>query len=163
MTSLTTGPGKLKKKKTLSNIFTRPFIHEAMSYGQKRFKLVWRCYQLLSGFLAKGHLPRVSRQARRSLMIRLIMKWPRGLCTDLSICFRAEENPGKSQLGDSLMKELCLNGVLFLQMTSVTSHRQKLKFIWRRISVLLTMFDTIWQIYQILTLCLIQFDKVFIT
>ena len=32
---------------------------------------MWRCQQLLSGFLAKGHLPRVS---RRSLMIRVIMK-----------------------------------------------------------------------------------------
>ena len=28
--------------------------------GQKSFKLVWRCHQLLSGFLAKGHLPRVA-------------------------------------------------------------------------------------------------------
>ena len=28
---------------------------------------MWRCNQLLSGFLAKGHLPRVSRQSRRSL------------------------------------------------------------------------------------------------
>ena len=38
--------------------------------GQKSFKPVWRCHQLLSGFLAKGHLPRMSRQSRRSLMIR---------------------------------------------------------------------------------------------
>ena len=50
---------------------------------QESFKLVWRCHQLLSGFLAKGHLPRVLRQSRRSLMIRVIMKWLRGLCTDV--------------------------------------------------------------------------------
>ena len=41
--------------------------------------LVWRCQR----FLAKGHLPRVSRQSRRSLMIRVIMKWSWELCTDL--------------------------------------------------------------------------------
>ena len=34
--------------------------------------LVWRCLHLLSGFLAKGHLPRVSRQSRPSLMIRTL-------------------------------------------------------------------------------------------
>jgi len=40
----------------------------------KKIQLVWKCHQVLSGFLAKGHLPRVSRQSRRSLMIRVIMK-----------------------------------------------------------------------------------------
>ena len=40
-----------------------------MGCGQKSFKLMWRCHQLLSGLLAKGHLPRVS---RRSLMIRVM-------------------------------------------------------------------------------------------
>ena len=35
----------------------QPAIHGAMGCGQKSFKLVWRCYQFLSGFLAKGHLP----------------------------------------------------------------------------------------------------------
>ena len=48
--------------------------------AQKTFKLVWRCQQLLSGFLAKGHLPRVS---RRSLIIRVINKLPWGMFTDL--------------------------------------------------------------------------------
>ena len=46
----------------------------AIGCGQKSFKLLWRCQQLLSGFLAKGHLPRLSLQSRRSLMIRVIMK-----------------------------------------------------------------------------------------
>ena len=50
----------------------------------KKTLLVWRCHQLLSGFLAKGHLPRVSRQSRRSLMIRVIMKWSRGCALILS-------------------------------------------------------------------------------
>ena len=47
------------------------------------FQLVWWCHQLLSGFLAKGHLPRVSCQSRRSLVIRVTITWSWGLCTDL--------------------------------------------------------------------------------
>ena len=57
---------------------------EPWAAAKKNFYLVWRCHQLLSsGFLAKGHLPWVSRQSRRSLMIRVTMKWSWGLCTDL--------------------------------------------------------------------------------
>jgi hypothetical protein len=38
-----------------------------MECGKKKsFNLVWQCLQLLSRFLAKGHLPRVSRQSRLS-------------------------------------------------------------------------------------------------
>ena len=37
--------------------FKGPVVHGAMGCGQKNFQLVWRCHQLLSGFLAKGHLP----------------------------------------------------------------------------------------------------------
>ena len=33
-----------------------PAVHEAMGWGQKSFKLVLRCHQLLFGFLAIGHL-----------------------------------------------------------------------------------------------------------
>ena len=43
------------------------------------------------------------------------------------ICLTAEENPGKPQLGGGLMKALqpvfALNWVLYLQMTSIGSHR----------------------------------------
>ena len=56
-----------------------PVVHWAMGCGQKNFKLVWRCHQLLSGFIAKDHLPRVSRQSRRLIMIRVIIKWSWGL------------------------------------------------------------------------------------
>ena len=45
-------------------ILHKPAVHGAMGCGKKIFKLVWRCHQLLSWFLAKGHLPRVSRQSR---------------------------------------------------------------------------------------------------
>ena len=59
----------------------RYVVHGAMSCSQKSFKLVWRCHQLLFGFLTKGHLHRVSRQSLLSLMIGMIMEW--GLCTGL--------------------------------------------------------------------------------
>ena len=35
----------------------KPAFHGAISCSKKRFKLVWRCHQLLFGFLAKSHLP----------------------------------------------------------------------------------------------------------
>ena len=42
-------------------------VHGAMDCSQKSFKLVWRFHQLLSGFLVKGHLLRVSRQSHLSV------------------------------------------------------------------------------------------------
>ena len=77
---------------------------EPWSMAKKTFELVWRCHHLLSGFLAKGHLPWVSCQSRRSLMIRAIMKLSRGQCTDLLALTYCWGNP---QLGDRLMKGLC--------------------------------------------------------
>ena len=47
----------------------------------KSITLVWRCHQLLSGFLAKGHLPRMSRKWR--LSEKDDMSWSRRLYTDL--------------------------------------------------------------------------------
>jgi hypothetical protein len=38
------------------------------------------------------------------------------------IYLSAEENPGKPQLGDRLMKVIASNGVSYLQMSSVESH-----------------------------------------
>ena len=56
----------------------RYVVHGAVGCGQKSLKLVWQ-----SGFLAKGQLSQVSHQSRRSLMIRVIMKWSRG-CAQIS-------------------------------------------------------------------------------
>ena len=39
---------------------------ESRATAKKSVKLVWQCHQLLSGFLAKGLLPRISRQSRLS-------------------------------------------------------------------------------------------------
>ena len=41
-------------------------VHGAMGCGQKSLKVVWQCYKLLYGYLAKGHLPRVSRLSHLS-------------------------------------------------------------------------------------------------
>ena len=86
----------------------------------KNFQLVWQCHQLLSGFLAKGHLPRVSSQSRRSLMIRVIMNYPGAVHRSPGICLTAEENPRKPQLGNRVMKGLCDQSLL--QVRSVGSH-----------------------------------------
>ena len=77
---------------------------EPWAATKKSFKLVWRCHHLLYGFLAKSRLPRVSRQSRRSLMTRVILGT---VHISPGICLIAEENPGKPQLQDRLMKGLC--------------------------------------------------------
>ena len=41
-------------------------VYEAMRWGKKRLMLVWWCHQLLSGFLTKDPLIRVSCQSRLS-------------------------------------------------------------------------------------------------
>ena len=75
------------------------------------------------GFLANGHLPLVSR--RSACKDDDEMK-PCYVHRSPGIYLMTEENPGKPQLGDRLMKAvrpvIASNGVLFLQMTSVGSH-----------------------------------------
>ena len=64
-----------------------------MDCGQKSFKLVWRCHQLLSGFLAKDHLPRVvasvtsvaNDKGDNEVILRAVHRSP-------GICLTAEEN-----------------------------------------------------------------------
>ena len=73
---------------------------EPWAAAKKNFQLMWRCHQLLSGFLAKGHLPRVSRQVsndkgNNEMILVAVHRSP-------SICLTAEENPRKPQLGDRL-------------------------------------------------------------
>ena len=60
----------------------------------KKTLLVRRCQQLLSGFLAEGYFPRVSRQSRDNEIISGAVQRSPG------IYFTTEENPGKPQLGD---------------------------------------------------------------
>ena len=101
--------------------------HGTMGRGQKNFHLVWRCHQLLSGFLAKGHLTRVSRQSRRSLMIRVIMKWSWN-CAQISwLLPYSRGNPQKTSARrpsdeGAVRPVIASNGVPFLQTRSVGSH-----------------------------------------
>ena len=50
--------------------YTLPTVNGAMGCGEKCFKLIWRCNQLLSGFLAKAHLAQVSRRSRLSTNVK---------------------------------------------------------------------------------------------
>ena len=103
-----------------------------MGCGQtKNIQLEWQYHQLLSGFLAKGYFPRVSRQSRRSLMLRVIMKWSLGaVYRSPGICLTAEENPQKTLAKrpsdeGAVRPVIASNGVPFLQMWSVGLHRRK--------------------------------------
>ena len=97
--------------------------HKAMGCSQKNF-IVWRCHRLLSGFLAKDHLPRVSCQSVNDKGVNEVK--PGVLHRSPGICLRAVENPEKSQLGDRLMKAvrpvIASSGVSCLQMKSERSH-----------------------------------------
>ena len=82
-------------------IYKRPVVHGPMGCSQKSVKLVWRCHQLLSWFLSKDHLFRVSRQSLWSandkgdneMIPGAEHRYP-------DIFLTAEKNPVKSQLGE---------------------------------------------------------------
>ena len=66
------------------------------SCGKKIFMLLYRCHQILSGFLAKGHFPRVSYQSRLSANDKDDSKMISGAeHRSPGICLIAEENPRK--------------------------------------------------------------------
>ena len=78
---------------------------EPWAAAKKSFKLVWRCHQFLSGFLAKGYLPQsVTSVANDKGDNEMILE---AVHRSFGICLTAEENPRKPQLVDSLMKGLC--------------------------------------------------------
>ena len=105
-----------------------------MGCGQKKLSVNVTVPPVLSGFLVKGHLSRVSRQSRRSLMIRVIMKWSWG-CAQIS--WHLPYSRGKPQKTSArrpsdegaVRPAIASNGVPFLQMRSVgtnsTSGREK--------------------------------------
>ena len=62
---------------------------------KKKLQLVWRCHQLLSGFLSKDHFPRVSvanDKGDNEIILGAVHR-------SHGICLTAEENPRKPQLG----------------------------------------------------------------
>ena len=71
------------EKEILINWVTKTVVvHGAMGCAQKSFKPMWRCHQLVSGFLANGHLPRVLCQSL-SANNRGNNEMISGLCSDL--------------------------------------------------------------------------------
>ena len=64
-----------------------PWLHP------KSFKLVWRCHQFLSEFLANGHLPRVLRQSTNDKSDEMILE---AVHRSPGIYLTAEENPEKN-------------------------------------------------------------------
>ena len=78
---------------------------EPWAAAKKSFKLVWRCHQFLSGFLAKGYLPQsVTSVANDKGDNEMILE---AVHRSFGICLTAEENCKKPQLGDRLVKGLC--------------------------------------------------------
>jgi hypothetical protein len=72
-----------------------------MDCDQTSFKLLWRCHQLLSEFINKGYLPRVSPQLRLSTNDKDDKKViPEAVDRSPGIELTGEENPREPQLGD---------------------------------------------------------------
>ena len=72
---------KWKEKRGCIIVTSCPGRHWAAA--KESFKLVCRCQQLLSGFLTKDHLPRVSSQLHLSANDKDGNEMIPGLCTDL--------------------------------------------------------------------------------
>ena len=76
------------------------FMEQWAAIKKLYFKLVWRCYQLLSGFLANDHLSRVLRQSRLSANDKGDEMILGAVHRSLGSYLAAEKNSGKPQLGD---------------------------------------------------------------
>ena len=80
----------------------------------------------MSGFLANGNLPQLSRQSRLSANDKDDSEMiPGAVPKSQGIFLAAEENPGKPQLGNRVMKAvrpaIASNGVSYLHLRSVES------------------------------------------
>ena len=82
---------------------------EPYTESKKTFKLVRRCHQLLSGFVRKGHLPRVSRQSANDKDDNEMNRWH---CKDILAFTLWQRETQKSQLE-------------YLMMMTAISHRLK--------------------------------------
>jgi hypothetical protein len=88
---------------TWKESFSFFFVLGALGCGQKCLMLVWRYHQLLPRFLAKGHLPRVSRQSSLSANDGMI---PEVVHRSPGICLTAEEN-SKTFSQDTVWQRPC--------------------------------------------------------
>ena len=92
---------------------------EPQAAAKKSFKLVWRCHQLLSAFLTKAHLPRMSHQSPND---KVIITCYRGLCTDLlAFTLQLRKTSPRRQSMMAVTND-ALNGVPCLHMSSVGLH-----------------------------------------
>ena len=95
-------------------------VHGAMGCNQKSFKLVWQFHQLLSGLLAEVTCPKCHVS---QLIIRVIMRWYRGLCTDLmAFTLQLRKTSVRRLLMKAVRSVISSNGVPYLQMRSVGLH-----------------------------------------
>ena len=106
-------------------MFLNRLVHGAMGCGQKKLLV---CVTVPPAPVrVPSHLSRVSRQLRRSLMIRVIIKWSWGLCTDL-LAFALQPRKTPENLSqETLWWSGCATSYRlklgpFLQMKSVGSH-----------------------------------------
>jgi hypothetical protein len=90
--------GKAARSQYFGSLIYLLFM-ELWAATKKCFMLVLRCHQL-SRFLANGHLPRVLHQSRLSANDKFDNEVKLGTAHRSGIHFRAEDNPGKPQLGD---------------------------------------------------------------
>ena len=92
-------PKKHKQKKGNSAV-----VHSAMVCDHTCFMLVWRFHQLISGFLAKGRLPRVSRKSRLMTNVKDLNEVKRETVhRSPGMYLMSEENPGKLNFEDHLI------------------------------------------------------------
>ena len=74
-------------------------------------------------FIAKGHLPRVSCQSHLSVNDRIILRWYRGLCTDLlAFALQLRKISAKKPSIKSVRTAITSNGIPSLQIRSVIYH-----------------------------------------
>ena len=120
----------LAHTRTHTHIYIHTHTHIYILYIYIYIYIYTGCFRVvppaLSRSLAKGRLPRVSRQSCWLVMIRVIMKWSWGLCTDLlafALQLRKTRKTSARRPSDegSVQPVIASNRVPFLQMRSVGS------------------------------------------
>ena len=109
-------------------------VNGAMGCGQKIIKIVCRCHQLLSRFLANGHLPRVSCQSRllanETGDNEMILGCYAEISSHLSYSWTKPRKISARKLSMKAVQPVAAsNGVPYIKMTSIgwqsTSGREK--------------------------------------
>ena len=115
----------MRKDKRLTHVRVHQDVDLMSMETKKSAMLVWRCHQLLYGFLNNGHLPRVLCQLRLSKNKDDNDVKPGAVHRSFGNYLAVEENTGKPQLGDCLkaVRTVIASNVFpNLQMISVGLH-----------------------------------------